>query len=74
MKGVHRRSQHCWYTSDDKPHASRAEAQRHERQLVLLAILTPLTRLDGTIPLTLILPALLDCQAISITYPAGATR
>lgn len=72
--GVHRKSEHRWFTSDGREHTTREAAQRHERSLVLLRALRPFVQLDGAIPLQHAVQAILDCPAVLITYPVGAPR
>jgi len=74
MSGVHRKSEHRWFTSDGKEHTTRDAAQRHERAMVLLKALRPFVQLDGAIPLQHAVDAILACPAVAIIYPVGAPR
>lgn len=74
MTGLHRKSENRWFTSDGREWTSRADAQRHERALVLLKALRPVVQLDGAIPMQLAIDAILACPAIIINYPVGAPR
>lgn len=72
--GVYRKAEFRWFTSDGQEHATRAEAHRHERTLVLRRILAPFVQADGTIQLANAERALLDSPVISISYPIGAPK